>query len=175
MSPQGPDTDTRATALERWKALSARERRLLSLAGLALVAAALWTWAVMPAWQGWREAPERLRAARAQWEQMQVMAAEASRMTAQAGASSSAPAPRGQSAGLDETTRTAVLRALGGQASLTTQGSLVVVEFNAAQPEGLRESLRTIRQRLKVRLVQAEVSPSDMGLKGRMRLEWTGP
>lgn len=162
--------------INRWQALSRREQRLLVAAGLAVVAAALWWWAVAPAWAKWKAAPEGLQAASMRWTQMQVMAAEARQLrTTAAGAGSASVAARGQAAGVDETTRAALSRALGGQTLLQPQGRNLVIDFDGARPEGLREALRTIRQRLKVQLVEVEVVTMEAGLKGRLRLEWTEP
>ena len=166
----------------KWASLTAREQRLVKAGIFVIVVAGLWIGTVMPSWREWREAPERLQAASVTWSRMQVMAAQAEQL--RAGASSSlktstaatgaGAALRDQAAGLDEATAASLRKAAGGRASIQVQGGGLVLEFDSISPEVLREVLRTVRQRLKVQMVEVDIQNKESGLKGRLRLEWVG-
>lgn len=162
-----------STWRRRWAALTARERWLVTvaagLAGVALVGSL----AIAPAWRQWHEGPVRLAEAQARWDRLQALAAEASRLQG-LGTPAAETAVRDQAAGLDEPTRAALLRSLGDGATLQAQAGEITVDFPSATPEGVREALRTARQRLAVRLVELDLSAGpEAGLKGRLRWEWT--
>ena len=66
-----------APLFTRWAALPARERRLLLIAGSALLALIVWLAAIQPAWRTLRAAPAQLDTLEAQWQGMQRLAGEA--------------------------------------------------------------------------------------------------
>lgn len=178
MNPLQQTGGPMASVAARWAALSGREQGLLATAGVVVFAAVLWSAAIAPAWKTWRQAPDRLAAARAQWDQVQAHAAQAKQLRGASGTGSPAATPvsdprGGGAAALDPGTRETVVQFLGAGARVLTVERGVTLEFEGATPEGLREAMRTLRLRLKARLVEAEIESVSAGLKGRLRLEWS--
>lgn len=162
-----------STWRQRWAALSARERGLVTGATVLVALALVGSLVMAPAWRAWRDGPTRLAEAQARWERVQGLAAEASGLQG-AGAPTAETAGRDQAAGLDDATRAALVRALGSGAKVQTQAGEITADFPSASAEGVRDALRTARQRLAVRLVEVDLSAgAESGLQGRLRWEWT--
>lgn len=77
MSTHSPWRQTRKTWLQAWGQRSPREQNLLRLGALLLLLAALWQWALAPAWRTWQEAPSRQALLDSQTQRMRQLQAQA--------------------------------------------------------------------------------------------------
>lgn len=149
-----------------WQARSMRERRLLLLAAALLALALLWSWALAPALQTWRNAPQRQAELDRQSRQMLQWQAQArqlhnpSRLTrAQAQAQLQA-----SSAAL-----------LGAGAQLSLQGDQLRVQLQAASADGLARWLAQAREQAQAlpqsaQLEQLGTDPHDVRWRGQLLL-----
>lgn len=148
----------------RWRALGARERRLLALAAGVLGAFLLWSVAIQPAWRTLRDAPAQRAVLDAQWQTMQALATEAKGLR-------DAPALSAEQAG-------AALRAaserLGNQGRLSLQGDRAVLTLNGASSAQLREWLAEARAGARARPVEAQLSRTAQGFSGSVVLSLGG-
>ena len=143
-----------------WRALPARERRLLALAAGVVLLAVLWWLALQPALQTLRTAPAALEAAEAQLRTMQRLAAEATELR-------NTPPVNGEQAA-------AALRAatdrLGEQAKLSLQGDRAVLTLNGISTSQLRDWLAEARSGARARPVEASLLRSGPGYSGTLVL-----
>jgi general secretion pathway protein M len=145
----------------RWRALSARDRRLTRLALAVLGAFLLWALALQPAWRTLRDAPAQLDALDGQLQQMQSLAAEARELRA-------APA-------LGTAQSAAALQAasdrLGNKARLSLQGERAVLTLNGASGGQLRDWLAEARAGARARPIEAQLSRNAQGFSGSIVLK----
>lgn len=143
-----------------WRALSARDRRLLRLALAVVVLGSLWLVALQPALQTLRGAPAALDAAEAQLQTMQRLAAEAGELRA-------APPVNPEQA-------TAALQAatarLGEKGRLSLQGDRAVLTLNGVGTGALRDWLAEARSGARARPVEANLMRGTQGYSGTLVL-----
>jgi general secretion pathway protein M len=145
-------------ALQRWQALSARERLLVAGAGVAVGVLLVWWVALGPVLRTWREVPAQAAALEAQWLDMQRLAGEARELQAQA------PLNAAQAAAALKT----ATQALGTHGTLTVAGDRATLTLNSVTPEQLRAWLAESRQNAHARPTEAQVTRDDSGLSGRL-------
>lgn len=158
----------------KWAQLSRREQAMVTIAALLLGVTLLWSVGLKPALSTLRTAPSQRDAAQATQERLQSLALEATQLRSGAAAAGVQSDPmRTQDSGLDDATRALVRTALGGSANLEAQGRFVTVTFDGASADQLRQALRALRSRLRAQLVEAELTPTSGGVRGRLQFEWT--
>jgi general secretion pathway protein M len=158
----------------KWAQLSRREQAMVTIAALLLGVTLLWSVGLKPALSTLRTAPSQRDAAQATQERLQSLALEATQLRSGAAAAGVQADPmRTQDSGLDDATRALVRTALGGSANLEAQGRFVTVTFDGASADQLRQALRALRSRLRAQLVEAELTPTSGGVRGRLQFEWT--
>lgn len=163
-----------STLRTKWAQLSRREQAMVTIAALLLGVTLLWSVGLKPALSTLRTAPSQRDAAQATQERLQSLALEATQLRSGAAAAGVQADPmRTQDSGLDDATRALVRTALGGSANLEAQGRFVTVTFDDASADQLRQALRALRSRLRAQLVEAELTPTSGGVRGRLQFEWT--
>jgi general secretion pathway protein M len=139
-----------------WAARSARDRRLLALAGTVLGLFIIWSSAVQPAWRTLSLAPLQRESLDAQWQSMQRLAAEAKDLRG------APPVSLEQSS--------AALRAaterLGDQGRLALQGERAVLTLQGASTSQLRDWLAEARSGARARPVEARLTRAAQGYSG---------
>ena len=142
-------------------ARDARERRLLALAGVLVLAAALWLLSIAPALSVLRAAPAQLELLDTQWHAMQRAAAEAKRMQER------------QPMARDEALRAleaSVRQRLGTSAELRVVGDRVTVTLKGVAPESLAQWLELARVSARMVPAQARLSRGATGWDGSIVL-----
>lgn len=155
---------TRSTALAAlrpwWRALSARDRRLLRVAVAMALVGALWLLALQPALQTLRSAPAALDAAEAQLQHMQRLAAEAGELRA------TPPVNAEQAAAALQ----AATARLGERGRLSLQGDRAVLTLNGVSTGALRDWLAEARSGARARPVEANLMRGAQGFSGTLVL-----
>jgi general secretion pathway protein M len=145
-----------APAATWWAARSARDRRLLGLAGAVLGLFMIWTLAVQPAWRTLSLAPAQRESLDAQWQAMQRQALEAKELRG------APPVSMEQSS--------AALRAaterLGDKGRLSLQGERAVLTLQGVSTSQLRDWLAEARSGARARPVEARLSRAEQGYSG---------
>lgn len=145
-----------APAAQWWAVRSARDRRLLALAGTVLGLFITWSLAVQPAWRTLQVAPVQRDALDGQWQAMQRLAAEAKDLRA------APPVSIEQSS--------AALRAaterLGDQGRLAMQGERAVLTLQGVSTSQLRDWLAEARSGARARPVEARLTRAAQGYSG---------
>ena len=145
-----------APAAQWWAVRSARDRRLLGLAGTVLGLFITWSLAVQPAWRTLQGAPVQRDALDGQWQAMQRLAAEAKDLRA------APPVSIEQSS--------AALRAaterLGDQGRLAMQGERAVLTLQGVSTSQLRDWLAEARSGARARPVEARLTRAAQGYSG---------
>ena len=145
-----------APAATWWAARSARDRRLLGLAGAVLGLFMTWTLAVQPAWRTLSLAPAQRESLDAQWQAMQRQALEAKDLRG------APPVSMEQSS--------AALRAaterLGDKGRLALQGERAVLTLQGVSSLQLRDWLAEARSGARARPVEARLSRAAQGYSG---------
>ncbi|MDP2254559.1 MAG: type II secretion system protein GspM [Polaromonas sp.] len=129
----------------RWAQLAAREKRLLGLAAVLVLATVLWQLSLAPALATLRTADAQARALHAQLQQMRTMQTQAQALQQQ-------PAP-----GFDEALRALTLatqQTLGATAKLATAGDRTSITLQGTPADALAQWL--VQARLNARSVPAE-------------------
>ncbi len=152
------------TLRERWRALSARERRTVLIAAVVLGAFVLWALAIQPAWRSLRDVPAQRDALELQLQQMRVLAAEVQQLR-------SAPA---QSAEQSAAALRAASERLGPKARLSLQGERAVLTLNGVSGAQLREWLAEARAGARARPVEAQLTRGAQGFSGSVVLALGG-
>ncbi|GAA0768469.1 type II secretion system protein M [Ideonella azotifigens] len=148
----------------RWVALSARERQLVLVMGIALAVLLVWLIAVQPAWRTWREVPAQAAELELQWLQMQALASEAGQLKGQAPVST---------ADASAALKASVTR-LGNHGTLALLGDRATLTLKAMPPEEFRSWLAEARLAARARPVQMKLSRADDGLSGTLVLQLPG-
>ncbi len=143
---------------ERWAAMSARERALVTLAALLVGLALVWTLAVQPAWRTLRSAPAEQARLDDDWQRMQREAAEATRLRALPPV---APALATQSL-------QAATARLGAAGKLSLQGERAVLTLDGASGPAIMAWLSEVRRGARARPVEARLELGDGGYRGRI-------
>lgn len=158
---------------QRWKALSRREQLLLVAAAAALSLLVSWSVLLKPALSILSAAPHQRQQAQATLDRLQALSAEAAGLRAGAAvAGATQEPPRTMETGVDDATRALLVTTLGAHAQLESQGRFITVSFDGVSGEQLRQALQTLRARLRAQLIEAELAPTQDGVRGRLRFEW---
>lgn len=171
MSRASPDTSPMARAsaafaqrrdeaLAQWSRLAERERRLLSLAAVALGLLLTYTVLIAPAQRTLRTAPAQLDALERQLQSMQAQAAEA---RALAGSPSI-------SMGDAQAALTGATERLGAKAKLQVQGERAVLTLTGVPSEALQSWLGEVRAAARARPVEAQLTRTPQGFTGSIVL-----
>jgi general secretion pathway protein M len=147
-----------APLLARCATLPLRERRLLTIAGAALLALILWLVAIQPAWRTLKAAPAQIDALELQWQTMQRLAAEARELRG------TAPMSLEQSSAALKAATTR----LADNGRLSVQGERAVLTLNNASTAQLREWLAEARSGARARPVEASLSRAAQGYSGTL-------
>ena len=143
-----------------WRALAARERRLLALGAAVLLLGLFWALLVQPAWRTLQRAPAELEVLDNQLQQMRALAAEAQQLRA------TPPVTPEQAA--------AVLKGaaerLGAKAKLSLQGERAVLTLTALEPGQLTSWLAEVRSGARVRPLEANLTRAGAGYTGTLVL-----
>jgi general secretion pathway protein M len=159
---------------QRWAGLAPREQTLVKWSAFAVGLLLLWSVGLKPALTTLRAAPQQRAQAQATADRMQAQAAEAVLLRGRAGAAGATQGPvRTMETGVDEATRALLMAALGESTRVDAQGRHVTVTFDGVSGEQARQALQALRSRLQAQLIEAELAPSQEGLRGRFRFEWT--
>ena len=144
----------------RWKALAARERRLLGVAAVLVGLTLLWFIAIAPAWRSVQSAPAKLDRLDSQLQTMQRLAGEARSLRA-------APAvnPAQTQAALKAATDS-----LGGAGRLVIGGDRATMSFNNASGLQVRDWLAEARTAARARSLEANLSRGAQGYSGNVVL-----
>lgn len=145
----------------RWAVLASRERRLLSLAGALVLAAALWQWGMAPALRTLHTAPAQTRVLNAQLQHMQALQAQAQALQKQS--------PLGYDDALRALTA-AMRETLGPTAQISVVAERATVTLQAASPDAL--ALWLEQARLNARAVPLEAHLARSAVPGGSR--WSG-
>lgn len=148
----------------RWRALAARERRLVRLAVVVLAVFVLWTLAVAPAWRTVRDAPAELDRLDRQLHEMQRLAAESRELRA------TPPLPPSQAAAA---LRAATAR-LGDGARLTLAGDRATVTLAGVDAARLRDWIAEVRIGARAHPVEVQLTRAGGGFSGSIVLALTG-
>jgi general secretion pathway protein M len=138
----------------RWAALSARDRRLLTLAAALLVGLCLWSLAIAPAWRSLSSAPAQIALLEAQQQQMQLLANEAAALRA------ASPVSTEQA----HAALTAATGRLGAPGKLSLQGDRALLALKAVNPTQLGAWLAEARAGARARVVEASLTQTSPGL-----------
>jgi general secretion pathway protein M len=141
---------------ERWAALAARERLLLTLAAGVIGLALLWAVGIQPAWRTLRAAPAAQALLEAQWQLMQRQAVEARELRA---------APP-LALGLAAQALQGATQRLGAQAKLQLQGDRAVLTLNGVPGAAIAQWLAEARRGARARAVEARLHFDDAGYRG---------
>ncbi|MBU6260998.1 MAG: type II secretion system protein M [Burkholderiales bacterium] len=144
-----------------WRALAARERRLVAFAAAALALFLLWTLALQPALRTLREAPVQLDALEAQ---LQVMRSEATEAAALRATPPVDPAQA--SAALKAATER-----LGAAGKLSLQGERAVLSVSGIGTAALGDWLAEARSGARARPIEATLTRSGNGYDGSVVVE----
>lgn len=150
-------TAVRAAWARAWQQRTARERQLVLIAAGVLVASALWSWALAPAWRTWHEAPKRQAALDATSQQMQQLQAQA-----QAFKKPSALTRAEALRWLEEN----IPKQLGAETRWQLQGDRLSVQLSGAAPEQLASWLGQARERAQALPVQAQLQQASAKASG---------
>jgi general secretion pathway protein M len=160
-----PLAELRLRASTWWRALSLRDRRLATLAGVAVAAVLLWGLAVQPALRTLREAPPELERLDAESQQMKLLAAESRTLR-------SAPP-------VTPTQAAAALKAaaarLNDKARLALQGERATVTLSGIDGATLRSFLAEARSSARARPIEAQLVRGPKGYDGTLILAIGGP
>jgi general secretion pathway protein M len=140
-----------------WGALAGRERGLLGLMLVVLLAALVWFAGVAPALRIVRSAPAQIAQLDSQWVAMQGLAAQARGLQSRA-AISREDAVRELEA--------SVRQRLGASGQLSTTADRVTVVLQGAAPQAMAPWLSQARQQARVVATQANLSLGSAGWDG---------
>ncbi len=155
-------------AIQWWRTLALRERRLVSLGAAVLVLALVYLLAFEPAWRGRARAAEQIPALRSQLAQLDELAAEARRLSALPSGSEPVQAVRKQ---LEDTLRVAGLSPYVAQVSLS--GELFDVRLRNVPFAPFLAWLESAQRQTRLRIVDAAVQREAGGgaVTARVALE----
>jgi general secretion pathway protein M len=149
----------------RWVALAPRERNLVAVAGGVLLLALVWLLLIRPAWRTMHEAPAQLDQLDVQWQQMQLLASEASNLR------NTPPVDPAQGA---QALQAATARLGEQRARLSVQGDRAVLTLTGVSGEQLRGWLAEARGAARARAVEAQLSRTPQGYSGTVVVAFGG-
>jgi len=136
----------------RWQALAPRERRAVVIAGVGLLAAALWLAILGPAWTRLRDGPAQQARLEAQLRQMQADAQTVTRLR-------SRPATPGEANGLTPLTRLQQLsQPLGSVLTISPDGERLRVRLQGIETAALQRWLAESRRATRVRVSDVQLN-----------------
>jgi general secretion pathway protein M len=147
-----------------WRALTSRDRSLLVLIGVVLVAFLMWLLVLQPALSTLRRAPVEMDRLDMQLQTMQRLATE----TAELRATPPVNPEQAQAALKAATER------LGDKAKISLQGDRAVLTLNGAGTEALRGWLAEARSGARARPLEANLMRSGSGYSGTLVLSVGG-
>lgn len=148
--------DRLAQARAAWAAMAPRERRMVAVAAVVVLAYALFALAIRPAWRTLAAAPAQLDTLEAQLQGMQRLAAEARELRA---------TPPVNIAQAQAALKAATDR-LGDKARLQLQGDRAVLTLNGAGTSQLQGWLAEVRSGARARPMEATLSRGANGYSG---------
>lgn len=154
-TPTSPDALRRALR-QTWSQRSPREQRLLGLAAVVLLLAALWRVALAPAWHTWQEAPERQARLDAQTQHMRQLQAQAKHLQ------KSSPITRAEAIQWLESS----VKDLGSGAKIQWQGDRATLSVEAAPAAPMAAWLSQARERAQALPLQAQLQQTQPPAKG---------
>ena len=154
----------REQAARFWRSRAPRERQLIVAMALVLGVFLVWLIAIRPALATLRETPAEIDRLDAQWQQMQMAAAES------AGLRSASPVPPAQAS---EALRAATER-LGGKGKIALQGDRAVLTFSGVPFEALRDWLGEDRSAARARPIEAQLLRGASGYSGSISIAMAG-
>lgn len=149
-----------AQAHARWSALAPRERRLVGLAGVALLLLAVWTIGVQPALRTLRSVPAQRLEVERQWAQMQALALEARELRTLPPVS----AEQAEAALRAATTR------LGAIARLQLAGDRATVTLTGIDGATLSGWLGEVRSGARARVIELQLNRQGAVYQGQVVL-----
>ncbi len=155
-SKPAPLQKLRAEAAQRWAAMPPRERLGLTLAGVIVAIALVWTVGVAPALRTLNEAPRQIDGLDLQLQAMQRLASEARELRG------TAPVPSTQAA---EALKSATDR-LGDSGRLSVQGDQATLTLTGVTGDALRNWLTEARSGARARPVSAQLTRGPQGYAG---------
>ena len=147
-----------AQALAAWRGLAPRERRGMSIAGVAVALFVVWSLLIAPAWRTLSSAPAQLDQLEAELQRMQRLAAQAQEL-------------RGAAPVLPDQATAALQAAtarLGTTAKISMLGDRATLTLNGTPPDQLRSWLGEARSAARARPVEAQLSQSNGGYSGSL-------
>lgn len=147
-----------------WRARTVRERQMVTLVLLVVLALAVWSLLVQPALRVAREAPVQIDRLDGQLQQMQRVAIESTGLRAAARIS------QGQAT---QALKSATDR-LGEHGKIVVLGDRATLTLVNADPEALRGWLNEARSGARARPVEAQLQRSPAGYSGTMSLTLEG-
>jgi general secretion pathway protein M len=147
--------------LSWWGRLAGRERGLVAMMLVIVVAAVLWFVGVAPALRTLRSAPSQIAALDAQWQSLQGLALEARSLQGRA--------PLGRDEAVRELEQSARQR-LGTSAQVTATADRVTVVLRGAPPQGMAAWLSQARLKARAVATQANLTRGPAGWDGTLVL-----
>ncbi len=147
---------------QTWQRMSARERRMVGIAGVAVLVAAGWGLGVAPALRVLRNAPAQIETLDQQLQSMQLLAAEAAAIQARP--------PMARDAAV-RALEASVRQRLGEQTQLRVVGDRATVQLQAASPTAVSQWLVQVRPATRAVPVQVQIQRGARGWDGSIVLE----
>lgn len=149
-------------AAQTWQHMSARERRMVTLAVVVVLVAAGWGLGVAPALRVLRNAPAQIDTLDQQLQTMQLLAAEA--------ASIQTRPPLARDAAV-RALEASVRQRLGAQTQLRVVGDRATVQLQAASPTAVSQWLAQVRVATRAVPSQVQIQRSERGWDGSIVLD----
>ena len=147
MSKLSPWQQVRKTWTQVWAQRSPREQNLLRLGVVLLLLAALWQWAVAPAWRTWQEAPTRQALLDSQTQRMRQLQAQAQ------GLQKPSAVSRNEAIQWLEKN----LSALGPNAKISLQGDNAALRVESAPASAMAQWLSQVRDSTQALPLEAQM------------------
>ena len=160
MSDQSPLQTALAPLRALWSSRGPRERQMLSLLAVFLMATLLWVMAIAPALKTLASAPAQLALLNGQLAVMQNQARETNELRA------IPPLQPGQASAALK----AAVDRLGDKAKLVLQGDRAVITLTQVGQQALRDCLNEARTTARARPLEATLSKTPQGFSGNVVL-----
>ncbi len=147
-----------------WASLAARERRLVTVAGVVLLLGLIWSVAVYPAWRTLQRAPAEMDQLDAQLQQMQGLAAETQQLR------NTPPVNAAQA----QAALKAATERLGAKGKLALQGDRGVLTVTGVEPSQVRDWLAEVRAGARARPLEATLQRAAQGFNGSLVVQLGG-
>ena len=160
MSDQSPLQTALAPLRALWSSRGPRERQMLSLLAVFLMATLMWVMAIAPALKTLASAPAQLALLNGQLAVMQNQARETNELRA------IPPLQPGQASAALK----AAVDRLGDKAKLVLQGDRAVITLTQVGQQALRDCLNEARSTARARPLEATLSKTPQGFSGNVVL-----